>query len=104
MGKICETCDTKNRLGMCKGNDAEFKYCVRRTGSVSNVPSSITPFNEVDEIFANPVWDELDRSSVILDENYYGSGTHMKLLWGRWNFDKEAKEADQGYPVGYVIC
>lgn len=104
MAKICETCDTKNRLGMCVGNEAEFKYCVRRTGSLSNVPGSITPFNEIDEIFTNPVWNELDHSSVIIDKNYYGMDEHMRLLWGRWDFDAKAKEADQEYPVGYIIC
>lgn len=104
MAKICETCDTRNRLCMCNGNESEFRYCVRRTGSLSNVPSSITPFNKLEEIFNNPIWDELDHSSVVLSEEYYGTDKHMRLLWGRWGFDIKAKEDNQGYPVGYVIC
>lgn len=104
MAKICETCDTKNRLGMCDGNKGEFKYCVRRTGTLSNIPGSITPFNEIDEIFSNPVWNELEHDSVLLDTDFYGMSGHMRLLYGRWDWDRAAKEEDCLYPVGYVVC
>ena len=104
MAKICETCDTKNRLGMCEGRAEEFRYCVRRTGSISNIPGSITPFNEIDEIFKNPVYDRLDHKSVFLDEEYYGSTHHMKLLFGRWKHDEKAIDDNYVYHVGYVIC
>ena len=99
MAKICDTCDTKNRLGMCNGVCKEYKYCVRRTGSLGNVPGSIVQFNDVNEIFTHPAYEDLDESSVFISDSYY-SGEHMKLLYGRWKFDDQKIV----YPVGYVIC
>lgn len=50
MNKICETCDTKNRLRLCSGRDGDFKYCFRKAGSTYGLEQTITPFNTTDEL------------------------------------------------------
>ena len=37
MNKLCEICDTRNRLGICNGRDGDFKYCFRRVGSMNGL-------------------------------------------------------------------
>ena len=37
MNKLCEICDTRNRLGMCNGRDGDFKYCFRKVGSTNGL-------------------------------------------------------------------
>lgn len=51
INKICETCDTRNRLCLCNGVEGDFKYCFRKVGSVYDLQETITPFNDLDEIF-----------------------------------------------------
>lgn len=106
MNKICETCDTRNRLGMCNGLDGNFKYCYRPVGSISNIPGNITPFNTIDELFEKNDWiKSVIKESAVLDENYYGRGHHMKLLLGLF-YGEPQEKIDSGinYPVGYVTC
>ena len=43
MNKLCEICDTRNRLCMCNGRDGDFKYCFRRVGSTNRLEETITP-------------------------------------------------------------
>ena len=44
INKICETCDTRNRLCLCNGVEGDFKYCFRKVGSVYDLQETITPF------------------------------------------------------------
>ena len=106
MNKICETCDTRNRLGMCNGLDGNFKYCYRPVGSISNIPGNITPFNTIDELFEkNDRIKSVIKESAVLDENYYGRGHHMKLLFGLYYGEPQEKiESKSYYPVGFVVC
>ena len=53
MNKLCEICDTRNRLGMCNGRDGVFKYCFRKVGSTHRLEETITPFNTLHELYKN---------------------------------------------------
>jgi len=101
INKICETCDTRNRLCLCNGVKGDFKYCFRKVGSVYDLQETITPFNYLDEIFLNDCdyIKDLDRESLRLSKDYYGNNEHMRLLFGRFLGD-----SGKVYPVGFVIC
>lgn len=101
INKICETCDTRNRLCLCNGVEGDFKYCFRKVGSVYDLQETITPFNNLDEIFLNDCdyIKDLDKESLYLSKNYYDNTEHMRLLFGRFLGD-----SDKVYPVGFVIC
>lgn len=105
INKICETCDTRNRLCMCNGIEGDFKYCFRKVGSVYDLQETITPFNNLDELFLNTCEyiRDLDRESLYLSDEYYGNSKHMRLLFGRFLGDS-GDSYDKGYPVGFVIC
>ena len=106
MNKICETCDTRNRLKMCDGKDGDFRYCYRPAGSTSNIIGNITPFNTIDELFEKNDWiKSVIKSTATLDRDYYGKDHHMKLLLGlRYGEPQEKIESKSYYPVGFVVC
>ena len=105
MNNICKMCDTRNRLGMCSGRDGDFTYCFRPVGSVSNIPGNITPFNTIEELLENNKWLDVIENTVYLDDEYYGYGEHMKLLFGLFNGEtEEIIKYDKRYPVGFVTC
>ena len=96
MSKICETCDTRLRLGLCKGKDEDFKYCFRKVGSVNGLEETITPFNTLDELYTKCKWlDWVEKDTLVLDEMDYGD-EHMRLLFG------QEKGVNKTFPVGYV--
>jgi hypothetical protein len=93
MNKICETCDTKNRLHLCDGREGNFKYCYRKSGSLDGVEETITPFNSVDELYDKLNY--IEHGSLTM-KNYHGE--HMNILLGKYiDFD------DKLYPIGFVI-
>lgn len=100
MNKICEHCDTRNRLHLCDGQDGDFQYCFRPVGSFANIPGNITPYNDVIELYAINKWlhEGVELSSLKLSDEMYGIDGHMKLLYGKFYGDENV------YPVGYVIC
>lgn len=90
--KICETCDVRLRLKMCDGKDGDVdtKYCFRRVGSVSNVPNSIKPFDEISEL---NIPDYIESETVEI-EDYHGE--HTGILIGVSKFDGFR------YPIGFI--
>lgn len=99
MNKICETCDTKNRLGLCDGKDGDFKYCYRKAGSLHGLSESITPFNTIEELYKKIGHDRLnwiDKDSLYM-VHYY---KRINLLLGSY-IDSDGKEKE--CPVGYII-
>ena len=101
MNKICETCDSKERLKICEGRDGNFKYCFRRVGSVAGLKDSITPFNEISEL-EDYTW---AYQGCRISEY---SGEHMGILLGKFDplkndlssfldLDKERE-----YPIGFI--
>ena len=96
MNKICENCDTKNRLKLCNGNDGSFKYCFRKIGSLSGVKKSILPFNTLEELYSNSEYlsyTQLDSLHMI------PYCDHMMLLMGK--YDKKFGD-NREYPLGYI--
>ena len=102
MSIICETCDTKNRLGMCSGKCGNFNYCFRKVGSVCDLEETITPFNTIEDLYSNPCHyiQSLDKDSLTLDSDFYGKDCHIKLMRGKFLHDYSQKL----HPVGFVIC
>lgn len=97
MSKICETCDTKNRLKLCDEKEGEFKYCFRKVGSLDGVEESIQPFNELQELKNNSF---LDGWIIIDSLHMVDYSRHMNLLLGdSMDYDGAVKEI----PVGYVV-
>lgn len=102
MNKICETCDTRNRLGLCKGRDGEFKYCFRKVGSLSGLKETITPFTSIDELWDNCKWLHwMIKDSLVFDEVDYTKDGHMVLLLG--DYESERDGLVRLHPCGYVI-
>lgn len=100
MNKICETCDTRNRLGLCNGRDGDFKYCFRSAGSVDGVEKTITPFTTIDELYNKCDWLKCARKETLeLDSESY-CDEHMILLLGvlRW----QNAQVGGKIPVGFV--
>ncbi len=104
MNTICKTCDTRNRLGLCLGKDGKFDYCFRKVGSIEGLKETITPFTTIDDLFINccDYIQSLDKSSLILDSEFYGRNNHMKLMMGKFLGDND--NSIKQYPVGFVIC
>ena len=99
MNKICENCDTKNRLGLCKGRDGDFKYCFRRVGSTNGLEETVTPFSTLHELYKKCDWlDWIVPESLILDNKPYGD-EHMVLLWGQ---SEDQIGTNKAQPVGYI--
>ena len=102
MNKLCEICDTRNRLGICKGRDGDFKYCFRRVGSTNGLEKTITPFNTLHELYEKCdclKW--VVPETLELDNEPYGIGNHMVLLWGQ---SERQLGTNEGQPVGYVTA
>ena len=100
MNTICKTCDTRNRLGCCNGQDGDFKYCFRRVGSRTGLAETITPFNTLHEMYEKCNWLHwIVPETLILDNQPYGGGDDMVLLWGQ---SERQLGTNQGQPVGYV--
>ena len=100
MNKLCEICDTRNRLGICKGRDEDFKYCFRRVGSRNGLEETITPFNTLHELYEKCSWLEwIVPETLILENKPYGRGNDMVLLWGQ---SERQLGTNEGQPVGYV--
>ena len=97
MSKICETCDTKNRLKLCNGREEDFKYCFRKVGSLHGVEESIQPFNELQELKNNNFLDGWVIADSLHMVNY---SSHINLLLGdSIDYDGTINEI----PVGYII-
>jgi len=98
MSKICATCDTKNRLGLCPGKEEDFKYCYRRVGSLEGLEDTITPFNTVEQLYDKlpETLSDVEKDSLIIKE--YG-GAHVGILVGKYKYCGRDKE----YPIGYII-
>lgn len=100
MNKICKNCDTRCRLGLCDGREGDFKYCFRRTGSVSGLEDTITPFSTLHELYEKCSWlDWINPESLVLSNEPYGKN-YMVLLLGQY-----AEKIDgtiKNIPVGYV--
>ena len=102
MNKLCEICDTRCRLGICNGNDGDFKYCFRKTGSTYGLEKTITPFNTLHELYEKCKWlDCIVPETLILDNKPYGSGNNMVLLWGQHKGQLGSKN---GQPCGFVTA
>lgn len=100
MNPICKTCDTRIRLRRCNGKNGNFKYCMRKVGSISGLEESIVQFNTIEDIKKNlnPYTDGFDFNSLWIDTNDYDVAGTMTLLWGRFN--NVSNGAD--HPIGYV--
>lgn len=102
MNKLCEICDTRNRLGMCKGRDGDFKYCFRRVGSTNGLEETITPFNTLHELHEKCdclKW--VVPETLVLDNEPYCGENNMVLLWGQ---SERQLGTNEGQPVGYVTA
>ena len=94
MNRICETCDTKIRLGICEGKEGDFKYCYRKTGSRFGLEETIKPFTELIELHEH-LDQSIDRQSLRLTDDY-GNDGNMCLLMGKYYAD------DNEYPLGFI--
>lgn len=100
MNKICEKCDTKCRLGLCQGKEGDFKYCFRKTGSLSGLKETITPFSTLHELYEKCEWlDWIVPESLILDNTPYAKSNTMVLLWGQ---TKNQIGTNKAQPIGYI--
>lgn len=101
MNPICKTCDTRIRLRRCNGKNGDFKYCMRKVGSINGLEESIVQFNTFEDIKKNlnSYTDGFIFDSLWLDDttDYDAAGT-MTLLWGKWRSCPDMVE----YPIGYV--
>lgn len=115
MNKICETCDTRNRLRICNGRDGDFRYCFRRKGSLTNLDQTITPFNTIDELYEKCSWlngGEYPDSGYIkeqlyIDDQPYADEEHMRAMYGLHKKEEDLDEKIEcGWlrKVGFVIC
>lgn len=99
MNVICEKCDTRCRLGMCKGRDNGFKFCFRRIGTITDLEETITPFTTLHELYEKCNWlNFIIPESLILDNQPYVGNDNMVLLFGR----HKRQETDRFLPLGYV--
>ena len=99
MNKLCEICDTRNRLGICNGRDGDFKYCFRRVGSTHRLEETITPFNTLHELYEKCDWlDWIIPETIKLENKSYGSKNNMVLLMGK------SENTDEYLPVGFVTA
>ena len=99
MNKLCEICDTRNRLGMCNGRDGVFKYCFRKVGSTHRLEETITPFNTLHELYEKCDWlDWIIPETIKLENKSYGSKNNMVLLMGK------SENTDEYLPVGFVTA
>lgn len=100
MNKICNTCDTKNRLNICNGRDGDFKYCFRKCGNLDGVFESITPFNNIEELYNcewfNQEWRKVKQGSLHV-EDY--SGEHIGILLGQYEEMGETKDSPKGFVI-----
>ena len=94
MAKICDTCDTKLRLGLCNGKKEEFKYCFRKVGSLDELEETITPFDSLDQLCQKQ--NHIQEESLSMEEF---SDEHMGILMGRYADDT----TNSIYPVGFII-
>lgn len=93
MNKICTTCDTRLRLGMCNGKEGDFRFCFRRCGSIEGTKESIYQFNDIEELYESPTIKNLTIKNLKMT-NYYLE--HVGLVKGEYPDGTMA-------PVGYVI-
>ena len=99
MNKLCEICDTKNRLGICNGRDGDFKYCFRRVGSTNGLEETITPFTTLHELYEKCSWLKwIVPGTLELENEPYGSKNNMVLLMGK------SENTDEYLPVGFVTA
>lgn len=97
MNKLCEICDTRNRLGMCNGRDGDFKYCFRKVGSIHDLEETITPFNTLHELYKECDWLQwIVPETLKLEGEPYGGENNMVLLMG------QSKVSNDYLPVGFV--
>lgn len=102
MNKLCEICDTRCRLGRCNGKDGNFKFCFRKTGSVSGLEETITPFNTLHELYKKCDWLHwIVPESLVLNNEPYGNENNMVLLWGQYN---EQLGTNKAQPCGFVTA
>ena len=102
MNKLCEICDTRNRLGMCNGRDGDFKYCFRRVGSTNRLEETITPFTTLHELYEKCSWLKwIVPETLELENEAYGRGNNMVLLWGQ---SERQLGTNEGQPVGFVTA
>ena len=102
MNKLCEICDTRNRLGMCKGKNGDFKYCFRRVGTTNRLEETITPFNSLHELYEKCNWLHwVVPETLELESEPYGRENNMVLLWGQ---SERQLGTNEGQPVGYVTA
>lgn len=115
MNKICETCDTRLRLGICKGKDGDFRYCFRRMGSLNGLEITITPFNTLDELYEKCRWlnggehpdNGYIKKQLYLDNVPYADDEHMRVLYGLHKKEEDLDEKIEcGWvrKIGFVIC
>ena len=102
MNKLCEICDTRNRLGMCNGRDGDFKYCFRRVGSTNRLEETITPFTTLHELYEKCSWLKwIVPETLELENEAYGRGNNRVLLWGQ---SESQLGTNEGQPVGFVTA
>jgi hypothetical protein len=103
MSDICKTCDTRCRLGLCKGRDGDFRFCFRRIGTLTDLKDTITPFNTLHELYEKCDWlqEWFVPESLILDNQPYGRDNNMVLLWGQL---KSKIGTDEERSAGYVTA
>lgn len=92
--KICDTCDTKNRLCKCKGREGDFKYCYRKAGSTHGIEDSIFLFNDINELYDKICDVEVVADSLCIKPY---SGEHISILMGKYIGDGNE------YPMGFII-
>ena len=102
MNKLCEICDTRNRLGICNGRDGDFKYCFRRVGSMNGLEKTITPFTTLHELYEKCNWlDWIVPETLKLENEPYGRGNNMVLLCGQ---SERQLGTSERQPVGFVTA
>lgn len=115
MNKICKTCDTRCRLGICKGRDGDFKYCFRRVGTLNGLETTITPFNTIDELYEKSSWLNGNgnpehgyiKDQLYLDDQPYAGDEHMRALYGLCKQEEDLEQKMEcGWvdKIGFVTC
>lgn len=94
MNKLCDICDTKNRLHMCNGKCENFKYCFRKVGSLDYLEESIQPFNNIQELKSNAFLQETNTNFDKLRIEKYDE--NIGILF-------EIIECDIPVPRGFII-
>lgn len=105
MNKICESCDTRIRLGLCGGRAGNFRYCFRDSGPACwpeeerRLKGSITPFNKLEELYNSPAFNNrMIRPETMRMAPY---SKHIMLLMGKY---AAQFGDDMEYPLGYIIA